>query len=531
MNPKVFTWLCGCYAALGSILFGYDLGVIAGVLQADDFLETTGRPSTDYIGFITSSLLLGAFVATIPGALIADRFSRRTAIMFGAVVFILGGALQTGANGKGMMMAGRFIAGFGIGVLTMLAPLYQSEIAHPSIRGRLTTLQQFFLGIGALAATCCIYGTSQNYQGTVFEWRFPLALQILPALPLACLTMLLPESPRWLMAQGREEEALSTLARLHSRGDINDTFVRAEIVELRTAIEIEKRESKGWKAFISEPQAFRKVMIGIILQFSVQMTGVSAIQYYAPDIFATFGYGVTKTLQLQVINSVIALIGQAACVLLIDRLGRRWPLILANAASGLTFIVGTILQARFPNGGPNFNPDAARAFVAMTWIYNFCFSSGIGPLSWAVPVEIFNTDLRAKGTALTSMSCWIANFMIGQITPKALASIGWRFYILFSICCFTNALTFYLILPETKGRTLEEMDQYFEETPWIVIFSQTKSVGHAERERQLAAGLALPGTKEIEVIPGDAEHSGSDSHSEKKDMDGPAFESIPARGY
>lgn len=160
----------------------------------------------------------------------------------------------------------------------MLAPLYQSEIAHPSIRGRLTTLQQFFLGIGALCATVCVYGTSQNQKGTAFEWRFPLALQILPALPLAFLTLLLPESPRWLMAQGREEECLHTLARLHSRGDINDTFVRAELVEVRTAVEIEKRDSRGWKAFIVDAQAFRKVMLGIILQFSVQMTGVSAIQ-------------------------------------------------------------------------------------------------------------------------------------------------------------------------------------------------------------------------------------------------------------
>lgn len=257
-----------------------------------------------------------------------------------------------------------------------------------------------------------------------------------------------------------------------------------------------------------------------------------ANRYYAPAIFKTFGYGVSKTLELQCINSVIALVGEACCVLFIDKLGRRWPLIIANCLAGLMFVIGTILQAKFPNNGPNFNPAAGRGFIATTWLYNFVFSAGIGPLSWAVPVETFNTDLRAKGTSLTSMACWISNFMIGQVTPRALADVGWRYYLVFSICGFTNGLTFYFILPETKGRTLEEMDQYFEDTPWIVTRARTKKVSQKERERQLAAGFALPGSKEIEVVPGDAEHNGSESHDgEKKDANETAFATLPAKGY
>ena len=453
-------------------------------------------------------MLLGAFVGCIPASLIADAFSRRFAIMVGAIVFIVGGTLQTAAANQGMMMAGRFFAGVGIGMLSMLAPLYQSEIAHPSIRGRLTTLQQFFLGIGALIASFVVYGCSIHQAGTVFEWRFPLGLQIAPAVPLAFLIMLFPESPRWLMTKGREEDALRSLARLHARGDTSDVFVRAELAEIKAQLAVEKGTASGWSEIFGSTQNMRKVAIGVILQFSVQMTGVAAIQYYAPEIFKVFGYTNSKIFLLQSINSIIALIGEGACVLFVDKLGRRWPLIVCNAMAGACFAVATALQARFPADGPHFNKHAGGAFIAMIWIFNFFFSAGIGPLSWAVPVEIMNTSIRAKGTALTSISCWIANFMIGQITPKALQNIGWKYYILFAVGGFTNAITFWLILPETKGRTLEEMDRFFENTPWIVAFHDTSIGSDKAREEQLRRGV-------VQAAHGEFLETGS--HDEKLD--------------
>lgn len=265
--------------SLGSFLFGYDLGVIAGVLAAPNFLEVTGNPDANYTGFIASSMLLGAFAATVPAALFADRFSRRSAILVCAIVFILGGALQTGARNRGFMLAGRWFAGMGIGGLGLVAPLYQSEIAHPSRRGSLTTLVQLFLGLGALLASFVVYGCTKNHPGTVLEWRLPLALQIVPAIPLATLIFVLPESPRWLVAAGRDEEALKSLARLHAHGDIDDVFVRAELLEIQQAVAEQQHKEVGWSAFVKDKQSFRKVALGIILQFSVQMTGVSAIQY------------------------------------------------------------------------------------------------------------------------------------------------------------------------------------------------------------------------------------------------------------
>ncbi|PWN48034.1 general substrate transporter [Violaceomyces palustris] len=499
LKPKTYTFLCGCFVALGSMLFGYDLGVIAGVLPAKDFIRVMGNPDKDYVGFISSSLTLGAFVACIPASLLADRFSRRSTIFVGSIIFLLGGCLQTAAKNREMMLAGRFFAGLAIGVLSMMAPLYQSEIAHPSIRGRLTTLQQFFLGIGATIASFVIFGISETQADTPFEWRFPLGLQMLPCLPLAAMIFFMPESPRWLMMVGRERESLETLARLHSSGDLDDALVRAEFSEMKSALIKESKEETGWMSLVTDAQNFRKLMLGITIQFSVQMTGVSCIQYYAPAIFEEIGFDKRMTFLFQSVNSIIALIGEAACVLYIDRLGRRGPLIFSNVISGSTFAVGTAIQAKYPASAKN--TSASYAFVMMTWIFNFFFSAGIGPLGWAYPVEIFNTSIRAKATSITSMSSWISNFLIGQVSPKAFDSLGWKYYILFAIFGFTNAITIWAFFPETKGRTLEEMDEYFEKTHWIVPLSDYKpKLSRDDREEELRRGVLHQGiTDETEV--------------------------------
>lgn len=385
------------------------------MLECPDFLRVTKLTGQDsatqnYIGFITSSLLLGAFVGCIPASLIADMFSRRVAITVGAVTFLLGGALQTGATNKEFMMAGRFFAGMSIGQLALLVPLYQSEIAHPSIRGRLTTLQQFFLGIGALTAAWINYGMIHNYLGTALQWRFPLGFQMAPAIPLLFVTLILPESPRWLMLKGREDEALVTLAKLHARGDTSDPFVLGEFHEMQAKIREEASIDQGWGQIFHNPQNFRRVMLGVILQFSVQMTGVSFLQYYAPRIFAKVGFSTETTLLLGAAGGFPNMASQFAVVMLVDKLGRRRPLIVCNAISGFLYIFILWITYKFTVDDSG-TATMGRAFVALTWIWNIFFS-WIGSLSWAYPVEIMNSAIRAKAVALTSMACWIANFMI-----------------------------------------------------------------------------------------------------------------------
>ena len=307
--------------------------------------------------------------------------------MAGAIIFLLGGALQTGAQNLGYLYAGRAIAGFGVGFLVMIVPLYQAELAHPSIRGRVTALQQFMLGIGALVASWVAWAAWKFPDNDSRQWRLPLGIQLIPAGFLALLILLFPESPRWLLDHGRSDEALATLAKLHAHGDETDAWVRAEFDQIQEAITFEhEHEAKSYVELFTNKSSFRRLFMACAIQASIQMTGVSAIQYYSVTIFEQIGIPGDQTLKYQGINSVLAVLAQLACVILIDWTGRRWALIWGNVANCVTFIIATALLAKFPPGATH-NGSASWAFIIMTWLYNISFSATCGPLSWIIPVS------------------------------------------------------------------------------------------------------------------------------------------------
>lgn len=208
---------------------------------------------------------------------------------------------------------------------------YQAELAHPSIRGRITALQQFMLGVGALVASWVSWGTYRNLKHSSAQWRVPLGLQIAPAICLGALILLFPESPRWLMDKGKHEKSRAVLAKLHAHGDLNDPFVLAEYEQIQQSIAFEhEHEAKSYLELFKSQTAFRRLFLCVALQASIQMTGVSAIQYYSVTIYGKIGISGDDTLKYQGINSIIALVAQFCTILFIDRTGRRWPLILGN---------------------------------------------------------------------------------------------------------------------------------------------------------------------------------------------------------
>ncbi|KAL7623401.1 hypothetical protein AAE478_007083 [Parahypoxylon ruwenzoriense] len=488
MKPHTYQFLVGVFASMGSVLFGYDLGVIAGVVGSTSYAELFHANSAQD-GAVVSLFTGGAFFGAMFAGPAGDGLGRRLTIMLGALVFLLGGCIQTAARTINYLYAGRAIAGLGVGFLTMII----REIAHPSIRGRVTGLQQFMLGIGAFLAGWISWGCFTNLSNDG-QWRIPLGIQNLPAVVLAALILLFPESPRWLIDHNRPEEGLATLARLHANGDVNDSWVRAEFAQIQETISFEhEHEAKSYLELFTNISAFRRLFLATAIQASIQMTGVSAIQYFSVTIFAQIGINADDALKYQAINSILALIAQAFCMLLIDKFGRRPTLIIGNLVNCVMFVIATILLALYPPDTDSAS-TAGWGFIIVTWLYNISFSFACGPLSWIIPAEIFDTHTRSKGVSLATMTSFAFNTLIGQVTGIAVDTVGWRYFVVFAVCNLTNAVFFYLVLPETKRVPLEQMSTHVfaPDAPWIVVGKR------AEVYRAAAAAAGVVG-KDVDV--------------------------------
>ncbi|GMM33033.1 hypothetical protein DASC09_003580 [Saccharomycopsis crataegensis] len=465
--PKLYQFLVCCFASIGSFAYGYDLSVIAQVIASETFIERF-HPSTNESSAVVSLFTGGAFFGAFFAGYLSDYIGRKYTITTASLIFIIGGCLQAGCTSMGMLLAGRFISGIAVGTLCMIIPLFQAELSHPSIRGTVTALQQFFLGIGALCSSWIAYGCYTGLAGSENQFRLPLGLQVVPIGILFFATYFLPESPRWLAKNNKEDLALRTLAKLHSHGDIDASETRAQYEEIMSEVELERsRPSVGWLGLFKTKDRARRIVLTCALQASAQMTGVSAIQFFSPVIFSNIGLSTGRTLLYQSVNSIIALIAQALCIATIDLTGRRWVLILSNVGCSFCFVIGAILLAKFPAETTN-NRGAQIGFIASTWIYNFIFSYGVGPLTWVIPSESFNLAMRAKGVGLATMVSFAFNTMIGQVTTVAMDQVGWKFYYTFIFCCMSNAIFFWAFMPETRKIPLEVMDSYWKEAPYFI---------------------------------------------------------------
>ncbi|KAI5203407.1 general substrate transporter [Aureobasidium subglaciale] len=304
MKPKVCQFFLALFAAFGSFLYGFDIAVIASVVASDsfedEFLHTNKTiRSGRIVSLFTAGAFFGSFIAGF-----CDPLGRRGTLVFGGCLFLIGGVLQTAAIAVEMLYIGRLIAGLGVGILVMIIPLFQAETSHASIRGILTSLQQTMLGIGALCASWIGYGFYTNWQDTGNSAH--LGLQMVPAIGLVAFIYTFIESPRWLIDHGRPEAGLRNLARLHANGDNNDAYVRAEFEIMQAQItEEHEHAAKSYRELFRTRSNTRRIILTCACQVSTQMTGVSAIQYCSPAIFAQIGISAGNTLLYQGINLII----------------------------------------------------------------------------------------------------------------------------------------------------------------------------------------------------------------------------------
>lgn len=258
----------------------------------------------------------------------------------------------------------------------------------------------------------------------------------------------------------------------------------AEYAQIQQAIAIEHEQAaKGYRDLFTDKSSFRRLFLVTALQASVQMTGVSAIQYFTPQIYAGLQIGTTSALKYQAISNVLSILAQLCTVIFIDNIGRRWPLIIGNAINGVCFIVVTAAQATFPHASHSQQHSLGWAFIVINWVYQVSFSFTCGSLSWIIPAEVFDTKTRSKGVSIGVMTSFAFNTMIGQVTSPAIAHIKWRYFLVFVICNFTNAIFFWAFMPETKKRPLEEMNALCSNTSWFVPMTNTNLITHDLEER------------------------------------------------
>jgi sugar porter (SP) family MFS transporter len=438
-GSRRFVYVVASVAALGGLLFGYDTGIISGALL---FIAKDFELNAFLEGFIVSSLLLGAVVgAGVSGAL-SDRLGRRTIILVAATIFAIGAIGAGLAPNVGILIFFRFFLGLGVGSASALVPSYISESAPTDVRGSLSSLFQLAITLGILSA----YLVNAAFASTG-SWRWPVALAFVPALILLVGMYFLPETPRWLVSKNRDEEARRVLSRTRSEDEVEQ-----ELQEIRRA-EDEEGEQAGYRELLS-PWVRPMLVVGIGLAVFQQFVGINTVIYYAPTIIKSTGLAdvasVLATVGIGVVNVLMTIVAIAV----IDRVGRK-PLLLVGLA-GMTVSLG-IIGAAFAFSG--LSGIISWVTLAGLMLYIASFAVSFGPVLWVMLPEIFPLNARGTGTGVSALSNWGANFVVAQAFLPLVALIGRSavFWILAAIC-IVAALFIQFLVPETKGRSLEQIE-------------------------------------------------------------------------
>ncbi|EAS30929.3 sugar porter (SP) family MFS transporter [Coccidioides immitis RS] len=479
-------YLMCAFAAFGGIFFGYDSGYINGVLGMDFFIEEfTGLRKSDFSpdevkdkfvvpswqkSLITSILSAGTFFGAIIAGDLADFFGRRTTIISGCAVFIVGVALQTASTTVALLVVGRLVAGFGVGFVSAIIILYMSEIAPRRVRGAIVSGYQFCITVGLLLASCVDYGTQERTDSG--SYRIPIALQMLWALILAVGLFLLPESPRYYVKKGDVERAKAALASVRGQ-PLDSEFIQQELAEIVANHEYELQvvpQGSYWASWLNcfrgslfDPASnLRRTILGTSLQMMQQWTGVNFIFYFGTTFFQSLGT-ISNPFLIGLITTLVNVCSTPISFWAIERIGRR-PLLIWGACGMfvcefIVAIVGVTVGER---------QDAVRAMIAFICIYIFFFASTWGPGAWVVIGEIFPLPIRARGVGLATASNWLWNCIIAVITPYLVysdkANLGPKVFFLWGSLCVMCFIYAYLLVPETKGLTLEQVDKMLEET-------------------------------------------------------------------
>jgi sugar porter (SP) family MFS transporter len=436
-----FVYLAAAFAALGGLLFGYDTGVISGALI---FIKKEFALSIFQQELIVSIVLAGAIVGALTGGSLSDRFGRRLTLLATSIVFIAGAILCAAAMSIAALVVGRIIVGLGIGLACTTVPVYISEVAPPEARGWQVSLFQLAITIGILGAYLVDFAYAKSEA-----WRWMLGLAVIPGIILGVGMLFLPESPRWLAKYLHPEAARAVLVRIRGTDNVDSEF--QEIIG-----SLEQSEERGRWSDLLSPTVRPALVVGIGLAIFQQITGINTVIYYAPTIVLTAGISsasgaILATAVIGLVNVIMTIVA----MWLIDRVGRR-PLLLVGIA-GMAVCLG-ILGAAFRMQAETSTVAWVAVITLMAYVAFFAIS--LGPIFWLLIAEIYPLRIRGLAEGTAAGSNWIFNLVVSITFLSLVQAVGpsWTFW-LYGVLSIAAFLFSYYMVPETKGRTLEEIEQ------------------------------------------------------------------------
>lgn len=485
-NGRVFG--IAVFASLGGLVYGYNQGMFGQILSMYSFgqkiqVESISNPTTR--GLLTAILELGAWIGAMANGYLADKLGRKKSVFVAVIIFIAGVIVQANAKNKDYILGGRFVTGIGVGSLSMLVPLYNAELSPPEIRGAMVVLQQLSITFGIMISYWIGYGT--NYIGGTgpgqsnAAWLIPICIQIVPALALGVGMLFMPQSPRWLMNEGREDECLATISRLRGLPPSSE-IVSLEFLEIKaqhifdeeTKAEmypdlLDGSRSSNMKLFFKsyanlfKGSNLKRTTVAVMIMLFQQWTGINGILYYAPFIFKDLGLsGNTTSLLASGVVGVANFLATIPAVLYIDSWGRKPLLVVGAIGMAISHFVVAAIVGVYPD---NIADHKVAAWVAIVfiWIFAVHFGYSWGGGAWVLVSEVFPLGLRAKGVSVGASSNWLNNFAVAMSTPDMIAHLKFGAYIFFGMICVIGAAYVWFLVPETKNRTLEEMDEIFKD--------------------------------------------------------------------
>jgi len=455
-KSRYYLYLVCLVAALGGFLFGFDTAVISGTISlvTRDFgLDAVSE------GWFVSCALLGCIIGVVISGKLSDKFGRKIVLILSAFLFLISALGCMYAGSFSSLIVFRLIGGIGIGVASMVSPLYISEFAPSRLRGTMVSLYQLALTIGIVTAyfTNAYLAKHAGDNASLIDtktilsqevWRAMLGLGALPALIFLLSLFVVPESPRWLLSRGRRDSAIRILTK------IDGTAAAKKELEAFDAQQINGDDSSLKTLF--RPVYRKALWIGLLLPFLSQVCGINAVIYYGPRILEQAGFTLNNALGGQVTIGLINVLFTFVAIFTVDKWGRK-PLLYIGIGGAVVslVIIGLLFQ---------FGVTSGPWILIFILAFIACFAFSFGPVCWVVIGEIFPNGIRGKAMSLATLTLWIGNFLVGQLTPVMLQGLGssWTFWI-FAICCSPALYLTWKLIPETKGRSLEEIDAYWQQ--------------------------------------------------------------------